>query len=764
VNHWQSLRWLVLLACLLLAGVPLSAEEDPPRRSSLQDLEEQVLPFTPREPLSDSATDRLHASALFAHGRVLYQRKEFAEAILRYQRAWQHDSTISSIPPEIVQLAINLKREDEAVRYASLSPSFPASQIARLPRIAVLLTNHGKFADAARVYRQMLALRRDSLAGSAVLAIQLELGRLESLAGDHEKSALAFEYVVKAMADPAGHKLSESDIQRVIIKPAVINSMIAESYLQSARLSEAEEIYNSLQQLDPNDALYCYRLAVLAHRRGEMETAGNKLAEYFEASSEDAGQAAFRLLEALFEQEIKNPGRVQRQFIRRLEELHQDDPDNRGLLAELMRKLIEAEEWSRALPYCEKMLDRQKSTLLYQQLLQVYLGLWESGNVDDHTVDVLVRLVATLSAGTRTFNSPILEKIAADKTLVERMLHMATTMLDDPESFVEKPEDEPGRSIAGRIVAKQVDVAVAVGSLAIGNKQPGGAEPLFEFAIAQQPSQRARHMESWGLELLIAEEFDKAIEVLERAVKSDQVKQKQGFYFFLASASEMAGDTQRALDAAHKAAALSPDNARIQSRIGWVYYHAKQYSDAEAAYLVLIQKFSDKFDSSATRDVLRETRMILSSICVQQKRLPEAEEWLEQVLDEFPGNIGAFNDLGYLWADQDKRLQRARRMIAVAVEADPENSAYQDSLGWAYYRLAQFDQAIEHLLLAARSSRQDGVILDHLGDAYLANGHAGKAREAWRKALKLLGQDELEMRQAVEQKLHKQPATGSISP
>ena len=122
-----------------------------------------------------------------------------------------------------------------------------------------------------------------------------------------------------------------------------------------------------------------------------------------------------------------------------------------------------------------------------------------------------------------------------------------------------------------------------------------------------------------------AEEFDKAIEVLERAVKSDQVKQKQGFYFFLASASEMAGDTQRALDAAHKAAALSPDNARIQSRIGWVYYHAKQYSDAEAAYLVLIQKFSDKFDTSSTRNVLREISMILTSICDHQKRLTESD-------------------------------------------------------------------------------------------------------------------------------------------
>ena len=60
------------------------------------------------------------------------------------------------------------------------------------------------------------------------------------------------------------------------------------------------------------------------------------------------------------------------------------------------------------------------------------------------------------------------------------------------------------------------------------------------------------------------------------------------------------------------------------------------------------------------------------------------------MLDEFPDDAGAMNDLGYLWADQDKNLQRARRMIRKAVDAEPDNAAYRDSLGWVLFRLGRY--------------------------------------------------------------------------
>ncbi len=764
MDRWRSPFFLLLLASFLFIAMTANAAEDPPRRSSLSDLEEEVLPFIPRSPRSDVELDKVQASALFAHGRMLYQRKDPTQALRRYQRAWQYDPTFASIPAEIVKLALELKREDEAVRFAALAPGFPPSQISNFPRIASLLTSNGEFSAAGRLYRQMIALRQDALTGSAMLAIHLELGRLELLAGNPDKSATAFQYVVDALADPAGHKLTEKDVRRVVSKPAVVNNMIAESFLLSGKLDKAEKIFDAEQQRQPNDPLYAFHLARLAQKRGALEIAHEKLHDYFQSSSTEAGTRAYTLLKELLDEEFKNSGRVKKIYVRQLEELYQADTENRELQAFLASEMIAAEQWPQARKLCEQILLRQKSTLLYQQLLESFHGLWRSGEKDDQTVDILVRLLAKLSGNNNTTTNEVADQIAADRALVNRMLAMVMPMLENAEHFEERPPEKEGRSLAGQIVTSRVEVAIALGRLAIENHQAERAKPFFEFAIAQQPGQQARWLDVWALQLLIADEIEMSIEILENAVENDQVSQKQGFYFFLASAAEMAGDTERGLEAARQAGLLSPDNARIQSRLGWVYYHAGRYSEAEQQYLALLEKFDDQFQLAATRDVVRETRMLLSNICVRQKRLPEAEEWLEQVLDEFPKDIGAYNDLGYLWADQDKRLDRAQRMIKTAVEAEPDNAAYRDSLGWAYYRQGEFGKAIEQLLLAADNSLQDEVIFDHLGDAYFSNGQTGKARESWKKAIRLLSPDEEEMRSSLEDKLKKPTSMNNDSP
>ena len=75
----------------------------------------------------------------------------------------------------------------------------------------------------------------------------------------------------------------------------------------------------------------------------------------------------------------------------------------------------------------------------------------------------------------------------------------------------------------------------------------------------------------------------------------------------------------------------------------------------------MLKDFDNNYDSDENRESLKEVRMALSNICVLQKKIPEAAEWLEQVLDEFPDDVGAMNDLGYLWADENQHLARARK-------------------------------------------------------------------------------------------------------
>jgi tetratricopeptide (TPR) repeat protein len=226
--------------------------------------------------------------------------------------------------------------------------------------------------------------------------------------------------------------------------------------------------------------------------------------------------------------------------------------------------------------------------------------------------------------------------------------------------------------------------------------------------------------------------------------------------YYLAGAAQYAGDTEAALVAAQRATELRSDSPRFASRKPWILYQAKRPDQAEQQYRELIKKYDSSYDISGVRDVLRESRLILSNISVDRQQFPQAEEWLAQVLDEFPEDVGAKNDLGYLWADQGKHLHRATKMIQEAVEAEPDNVAYRDSLGWAYYRLGRFADAVRELQIATAGDEPDGVILDHLGDAHVGENQPDQAIVVWKKALSAFHKaNQIDRLQAIEAKIKK---------
>jgi tetratricopeptide (TPR) repeat protein len=109
-----------------------------------------------------------------------------------------------------------------------------------------------------------------------------------------------------------------------------------------------------------------------------------------------------------------------------------------------------------------------------------------------------------------------------------------------------------------------------------------------------------------------------------------------------------------------------------------------------------------------------------------------------RILESDPGDAAAANYLGYMWADRGENLDRALDLINRAVEADPENVAYLDSLGWVHFRRGDLDEAERWLRRAIELGGDvgDGTILCHLGEVLLAR----EARDEGRRLL-LLGLD-----------------------
>jgi len=120
----------------------------------------------------------------------------------------------------------------------------------------------------------------------------------------------------------------------------------------------------------------------------------------------------------------------------------------------------------------------------------------------------------------------------------------------------------------------------------------------------------------------------------------------------------------------------------------------------------------------------------------RMKNYTEAEGEFHKVLAINPDNASALNYLGYMLADRGVRLEEARDLIAKAVERDPKNGAYLDSLGWVLFRLNKLPEAEAKLHEALELMSRDPTVHDHLGDVYF---HEGKIREAiaqWQSSLK----------------------------
>jgi tetratricopeptide (TPR) repeat protein len=117
------------------------------------------------------------------------------------------------------------------------------------------------------------------------------------------------------------------------------------------------------------------------------------------------------------------------------------------------------------------------------------------------------------------------------------------------------------------------------------------------------------------------------------------------------------------------------------------------------------------------------------------KQWPKAEADMKKALELSPDQPYVLNYLGYSWIDQGVNLDEGMKMLKRATELRPDDGAVTDSVGWAYYRIGQFDQAVEWLERASEQKGDDATVVEHLGDAYWHVGRKREARFEWERAL-----------------------------
>jgi len=279
----------------------------------------------------------------------------------------------------------------------------------------------------------------------------------------------------------------------------------------------------------------------------------------------------------------------------------------------------------------------------------------------------------------------------------------------------------------------------------IGTPEAGAAEALFGIAASLSDEASTDVATLYlRLALYLQPDLDLAKIVLaDRFENLEKFADAVSVYESIDKSSPFwsAAAVQAALDETHlehndKAIAQLKDITQSDSNdltawtaLGDAYRSAEQYPQAADAYDHAIKLLTP--EESKDWAVFYARAMAED----QSKRWDAAEQDLQHALKLSPDQPQVLNFLGYSWVDKGRRLPEALAMLEKARALSPFDGYIVDSVGWAYYRLGRYQDAVKTLESAVLLVPGDATINDHLGDAYWRTGRKLDARFQWSHAL-----------------------------
>lgn len=272
--------------------------------------------------------------------------------------------------------------------------------------------------------------------------------------------------------------------------------------------------------------------------------------------------------------------------------------------------------------------------------------------------------------------------------------------------------------------------------------------------------------------LLSAKQNQIGLAYLRLSLKLDP--QRNDAWLMLGDVLQQQGDVDGARAAYKRPRPGSPEFPSAQSKLAWSYHNAGD--KPEALKLARAAAASGDLDGRLTladllaaNEAYPEAIELWNALIAEAKtddwqlhyargralersgRWKDAEADLTTALKLRPDEPELLNYLGYAWIDRGENLTQAMAMVEKAVATNPRSGAIIDSLGWAHFRQANYDKAVELLEQAVELEAGDPEINNHLGDAYWMVGRRDEAVFQWNRVLTLQPDDK--MRADAEKKL-----------
>ena len=172
-------------------------------------------------------------------------------------------------------------------------------------------------------------------------------------------------------------------------------------------------------------------------------------------------------------------------------------------------------------------------------------------------------------------------------------------------------------------------------------------------------------------------------------------------------------------------------NARLLKTYGSLQRSQRLYKESIKSYTGAIEAAKREKYTEAIWPIL-----FLRGISFERsKNWDLAEADFISALELSPDQPQVLNYMGYSLLERKEKLDQAMRMILLAAEKAPDSYHIIDSLGWAYYRTGDFEQALLYLERAMELESTDPIVNDHLGDVLWMLGRKREAKFQWKKSL-----------------------------
>ena len=712
--------------------------DDPPRA------------FVPLRPSTTDDRRRLEVVRLYSAGRALEDRRAWTDAVAVLEQALKLEPDSIAVARRLCRIYIGaLGRPERAIEYGKRVLVAEPGDSETLS----LLVEYYRRNDppgAETLLNDVLANPKLEAHAPARLLAQYELGRLYSgRLHQTEKAADAFAKVLDGLDDKSANRLTPTDQFRILgNNPAMAYFNFGVVFLAAKRNELAVKALEHGLVYDEDNTQISLLLADTLLKLNRGQQALTLVDRYIQRQTPfvEAYELLARVLKALNREKEITP---------RLEAAARRDSTNVPLQYVLADRYRETGENDKAEALYNKLLLSRPTPQTYRALVNSLLKRKKAADFLKVASEAIKRQESLDAI------KPQLAAAAADDEMADAMLEYGLKQIGSQPGGISKPvydvlsimANNPGQNSRNRdgrlekllaierLYAEQNPSQIVQSEIADTLRRLGKfgeSAAVVEKLIARYPDAKSVKLLVELADLHRRSGHNEAVKSILR--ESMRLDPSDGFaqsrLGLLLADVGLADDAVRVL---REAAKREPANPIFDLYQGTVLSRYGRNDEAIKVFDSMLKRFSDN------EEVIKAARASLSGVYVNQGDYAKGEAELERLLERFPEDPGCNNDLGYLYAEQGKNLEKAEAMIRKALLEKSDERAYLDSLGWVLFKRGKAKEALEPLQRAAEKMREDTVqegsnpdstILEHLGDVYFHLHDLRKAGDAWREAAK----------------------------